>query len=64
MLIFIKLCMKETLLSALKGNNSCKTHNFRTEVRNVQMVFCLFLRYPVYHSNICFAFDLVNNKCD
>jgi hypothetical protein len=30
---------KGTLLSALKGNNSCKTYNFRIKVGNVQMVY-------------------------
>jgi hypothetical protein len=39
--IFIELCMKGgTLLPTLKGNNSCKTYNFRIKVRNVQMIYC------------------------
>ena len=28
------------LLSTLKGNNSCKTYNFRIKVGNVQIVYC------------------------
>jgi hypothetical protein len=28
------------LLTPLKGDNSCKTYNFRIKVRNVQMIYC------------------------
>ena len=38
--IFIELCIKGTILPALKGNNSCKMYNFRIIVGNVQMVYC------------------------
>jgi hypothetical protein len=33
---FIEICMKGDPLSALKGNNSCKRHNFRIKVCNVK----------------------------
>jgi hypothetical protein len=32
--IFIELCMNGTLLLTLKGNNSCKTHNFGIKIKN------------------------------
>ena len=34
--MFIELCMKGNSLPTLKGNNSCKTHNFRIKVINVK----------------------------
>jgi len=37
--IFIELCMKETLLLALKGNNSCKMHNFGIKVKNQKVYY-------------------------
>jgi hypothetical protein len=36
---FIDFYMKLVLLSVFKGNNSCKTYNFRIRVGNVQMVY-------------------------
>ena len=33
---FHELCMKGVLLADLKGNNSCKTYNFRIKVGTVQ----------------------------
>jgi len=39
--IFIDFLLERngTLLSTLKGNNSCKTCNFRIKVGNVQMLY-------------------------
>ena len=34
--------MKDDPLSALKGNKSCKTYNFRIKVGNLQMAYCLY----------------------
>ena len=34
-----KICMKEDPFPDLKGNNSCKTYNFRIKAGNVQMVY-------------------------
>ena len=37
--IYIELYMKGPFKAALKGNNSCNTHNFKIKVRNVKMVY-------------------------
>jgi len=37
--IFIELCIKGTPLSALRGNNSCKTYNFRIKVGNLLTIY-------------------------
>jgi len=37
--IFIELCMKGTLLLALKGNNSCKTHNIGIKIKNQKFYY-------------------------
>ena len=37
--IFIELCIKGDILSALKGNNSYKKDNFGIKVGNVEMVY-------------------------
>ena len=36
MLYSLSIAWKGTPLPSLKGNNSCKTHNFRIKVRNVR----------------------------
>jgi hypothetical protein len=37
--IFIELCMKEVPITRLKGNNTRKKYNVRTNVENVQVVY-------------------------
>ena len=37
-LFSLTFTQKMSLLPDLKGNNSCKTHNFRIKVRNVKMM--------------------------
>ena len=39
--ISIEFCMKRTVLPSLKGNNSCKTYNFRIKVGNVHKWSCV-----------------------
>ena len=36
---------KLTHLNALKGNNSCKSYNFRNEIRNVRGLFIIYTGY-------------------
>jgi hypothetical protein len=42
MLFQLHFAWKRTLLSALKGNNSSKTYNFRITVGNVQMIYYIY----------------------
>lgn len=45
MLFSLNFAQKEILFPTVKGNNSCKTANFRIKVRNVQMVFLAISTY-------------------
>ena len=38
------IAKQKIILSALKGNNSCKTYNYGIKIANVQMVYCVFYR--------------------
>jgi hypothetical protein len=44
--IYIELYMKGPFKAALKGNNSCNTHNFKIKVRNVKMVYVKLITSP------------------
>ena len=37
----VDICMNEDPLPVFKGNNSCKTNNFRMKVGNVQIFYLL-----------------------
>ena len=38
------IAKQKIILSALKGNNSCKTYNYGIKIANVPMVYCVFYR--------------------
>jgi len=45
MLFSLSFALKGVCLPPLRGNNSCKTNNFRIKVGNVEMVYCMFWIY-------------------
>ena len=49
MLFSLNCTRKDVIMPILKGNNSCKTYNFRIKVGKVQTVYC----YETFQVNLC-----------